>query len=96
MRFILKGVHAMQFGSRLTLRSTRRNNVVDWEGHMDRSSDRLRQELVNHLRKNREEVRRQWVRKMEGSLRGLAPDEIEAEFTALHDTFVDCLEGGKY
>ena len=96
MRFILKGVHAMQFGSRLTLRSTRRNNVVDWEGHMDRSSDRLRQELVNHLRKNREEVRRQWVRKMEGSLRGLAPDEIEAEFTALHDTCVDCLEAGKY
>jgi len=70
--------------------------VVDWEGHMDRSSDRLRQELVNHLRKNREEVRRQWVRKMEGSLRGLAPDEIEAEFTALHDTCVDCLEAGKY
>ena len=96
MRFILKGVHAMQFGSRLTLRSTRRNNVVDWEGHMDRSSDRLRQELVSHLRKNREEVRRQWVRKMEGSLRGLAPDEIEAEFTALHDTCVDCLEAGKY
>ena len=96
MRFILKGVHAMQFGSRLTLRSTRRNNVVDWEGDMDRSSDRLRQELVNHLRKNREEVRRQWVRKMEGSLRGLAPDEIEAEFTALHDTCVDCLEAGKY
>ena len=96
MRFILKGVHAMQFGSRLTLRSTRRNNVVDWEGHMDRSSDRLRQELVNHLRKNREEVRRQWVRKMEGSPRGLAPDEIEAEFTALHDTCVDCLEAGKY
>ena len=63
---------------------------------MDRSSDRLRQELVNHLRKNREEVRRQWVRKMEGSLRGLAPDEIEAEFTALHDTCVDCLEAGKY
>jgi len=96
MRFILKGVHAMQFGSRLTLRSTRRNNVVDWEGDMDRSSDRLRQELVSHLRKNREEVRRQWVRKMEGSLRGLAPDEIEAEFTALHDTCVDCLEAGKY
>ena len=96
MRFILKGVHAMQFGSRLTLRSTRRNNVVDWEGDMDRSSDRLRQELVNHLRKNREAVRRQWVRKMEGSLRGLAPDEIEAEFTALHDTCVDCLEAGKY
>ena len=96
MRFILKGVHAMQFGSRLTLRSTRRNNVVDWEGDMDRSSDRLRQELVNHLRKNREEVRRQWVRKMEGSPRGLAPDEIEAEFTALHDTCVDCLEAGKY
>ena len=63
---------------------------------MDRSSDRLRQELVNHLRKNREEVRRQWVRKMEGSPRGLAPDEIEAEFTALHDACVDCLEAGKY
>jgi len=96
MRFILKGVHAMQFGSRLTLRSTRRNNVADWEGDMDRSSDRLRQELVNHLRKNREAVRRQWVRKMEGSPRGLAPDEIEAEFTALHDACVDCLEAGKY
>jgi len=61
-------------------------------------SDRLRQELVNHFRKELEGLRRQWVRQMRTNIlaRGLVPQQIEAEFILLHDACVNCLEAGKY
>ncbi|MBI2461082.1 MAG: GAF domain-containing protein [Candidatus Rokubacteria bacterium] len=65
---------------------------------MDRSRDRLRQELANHFREELEGLRRQWVRQMRTNvvLRGLVPQEIEAEFVALHDACVNSLEAVKY
>ncbi len=61
-------------------------------------SDRFRQELTNHFLQKREGLRRQWVRQMRanGLLQGLTPQEIEDESHALSDTYVKCLETGKY
>lgn len=61
-------------------------------------SDRFRQELTNHFLQKREGLRRQWVRQMRanGLLQGLTPQEIEDESHAVSDTYVKCLETGKY
>jgi signal transduction histidine kinase len=61
-------------------------------------SDRFRQELTNHFLQKREGLRRQWVRQVRanGLLQRLTPQEIEDESHALSDTYVKCLETGKY
>ncbi len=65
---------------------------------MKRVSNRLREELVSHFREKRDPLRREWVQRMRGKglLQGLTLPEVEVESCALYDTFVDCLETGKY
>lgn len=60
--------------------------------------NRLQQELVDHFREKREPLRRQWIKKMKanGLLQNLTPQEIESESCSLYDTYVSCLETGKY
>ena len=62
------------------------------------AKNRLLQELVNHFLEKRELLRRQWTRQMraKGLLQNLTPQEIEHESCSLYDTYVSCLETGKY
>ena len=56
-------------------------------------SDALRRELVEHFRKVREPLRKNWVELMtaKGLLAGLSPKEIETESMTIYDTCVNCL-----
>lgn len=58
----------------------------------------LRAELVAYFRKNRESLRGRWVELMvaKGFLKGLSPEELETESTAIYDTCVTCLATGTY
>jgi rsbT co-antagonist protein RsbR len=55
-------------------------------------------ELVEHFRKNRERLRRQWIREMTAKalLAGLTEEETESESATIYDTCVGCLETGLY
>ena len=63
-----------------------------------KSSDNLRQELVDHFREKRELLRQQWVEQMisKGLLAGLTREEIETESMTIYDTCIVCLETGEY
>lgn len=58
----------------------------------------LREELVRHLRDNRDRLRARWVELMtsKGLLAGLSPEETETESATIYDTCVGCLETGEY
>ena len=60
-------------------------------------TSKLVQQMVSHFQEKRQVLQRQWVTRMRASglLRGEPRQEIEAEFIALHETFVDCLAAGK-
>jgi len=60
-------------------------------------TSKLVQQMVSHFQEKRQVLQRQWVTRMRanGLLRGEPRQEIEAEFIALHETFVDCLAAGK-
>ena len=60
-------------------------------------TSKLVQQMVSHFQEKRELLQRQWVNQMRASslLPGEPRQEIEAEFIALHDTFVDCLAAGE-
>lgn len=55
-------------------------------------------ELVAHLREEREALRREWVRMMaaKGLLEGLSAEETETESAAIYDTCVGCLDTGDF
>lgn len=61
-------------------------------------SDALRRELVEHFRKVREPLRKNWVELMtaKGLLAGLSPKEIETESMTIYDTCVNCLATDSY
>ncbi len=58
-------------------------------------SARLR-ELVSHLRKNRTQLREEWVRRITQAelLMAMTKDEIFAEATSVYDSYVEALETG--
>lgn len=60
--------------------------------------DSLRQELVTHLRDQREPLRKVWVQQMTGKglLAGLSRQEVETESMTIYDTCVGCLATGQY
>ena len=60
--------------------------------------DGLRQELVAHLREQREPLRQMWVQQMtaKGLLAGLSKQEIETESITIYDTCVGCLATAQY
>jgi rsbT co-antagonist protein RsbR len=61
------------------------------------SGDRsLLHELVAYLRRNRTELREEWVRRITDAqlLRVMTPEEIFSEVTAVYDNYVDTLETG--
>jgi rsbT co-antagonist protein RsbR len=58
----------------------------------------LRQELVNHLRGERDSLRREWVYQMTAKklLEGMTSQETEAESATIYDTCINCLETLQY
>jgi rsbT co-antagonist protein RsbR len=56
----------------------------------------LLHELVAYLRRNRTELREEWVRRITDAqlLRVMTPEEIFSEVTAVYDNYVDTLETG--
>lgn len=58
----------------------------------------LRRELVKSLKKDRDLLRKQWVRQMTEKkfLSGLSNLEIETESAEIYDTCVNCIETDKY
>jgi len=62
------------------------------------SASALVGELVAHFREKREPLRRQWVEQMtaKGLLAGLTAEETETESVIIYDTYVGCLETGRY
>ena len=63
-----------------------------------RGGGTLRHELAGYLRDNSQVLQDRWVRQMKvhDLLRDTPLPELEADFTALHNTFVDCLETEDY
>ncbi len=57
----------------------------------------VRDELVSHFKSKREEMRRQWVSRMneKAMLKGLTPEEIESEYD-IYDACVESLASGNY
>ncbi len=62
------------------------------------SNAKLVRELVDHFKKLRDPLRKQWVQMMmaKGFLAGLSREEIENESMTIYDTCVGCLEKGEY
>ena len=62
------------------------------------SNVKLVHELVDHFKKLRDQMRKQWVQMMmaKGFLAGLSEEEIENESMTIYDTCVGCLEKGEY
>jgi rsbT co-antagonist protein RsbR len=62
------------------------------------SDANLLRELVDHFNKLRDSLRKQWVEMMtaKGFLAGLSQEEIQNESITICDTFIGCLEKGKY
>lgn len=60
------------------------------------SAFRLRRELVAHLRKNRTQLREEWVRRISEAalLTAMTKEEIFAEATSVYDSYVEALETG--
>ena len=61
-----------------------------------KKDDELLRELVEYLRENREELRKEWVRRITDAelLGAMSEDEIFSEATAVYDNYVDALETG--
>lgn len=61
-------------------------------------AEELLREIVAHLRKERDALRRTLVSEMvtRELLKGLTPHEGEAEATTIYDALVECLETGRY
>ena len=59
-------------------------------------SETLLHELVAYLRRNRTQLREEWVRRITDAqlLRVMTPEEIFSEVTAVYDNYVDTLETG--
>jgi signal transduction histidine kinase len=55
-------------------------------------------DLLALLRQERGAVRQAWIAEMirRGLLKGLTPDEGEAEFATIYDALLECLETGRY
>ncbi len=55
-------------------------------------------DLVALLRKRRDPIRRAWVAELtrRGLVKGLSPEEAEAESVTVYDALVECLETGRY
>src|SRR5262245_49749140 len=60
------------------------------------STDALLRELVAHLRENRNQLREEWVRRIDESrlLTAMTREEIIAETTSVYDNYVEVLETG--
>lgn len=58
----------------------------------------LVKELSIHFRKNREILRKQWIKEMKTKrfVTGLTAKEIEIESTVIYDTCIDCLATGDF
>lgn len=58
----------------------------------------LLDELVADFREKRELLRQQWVEQMRAKelLAGLSEDQTETQSAAIYDSWVDCLETGRY
>lgn len=63
-----------------------------------KTTEEIRQELVQHFREQREPLRGQWVAAMnfKGLTKGLTPEETASESITIYDTCVDCLDSGRY
>ena len=72
--------------------STRTKTERD-EAHADES---LLPELVEYLRQNRTNLRKEWVDRITAAdlLTAMTPEEIFSEVTAVYDNYVDALETG--
>src|SRR4029077_16358700 len=62
----------------------------------DESTVSLLRELVNHLRKNRTQLREEWARRITAAklLGAMTSEEIFAEATSVYDNYVEVLETG--
>ncbi len=62
------------------------------------AEQKLRAELVSHLRAERELLRGQWVQMMtrKGQLQGLSSSEVESESATIYDTCVDCIDTAEF
>src|ERR1700704_1306491 len=62
----------------------------------DESTVSLLRELVNHLRKNRTQLREEWARRITAAklLGAMSREEIFAEATSVFDNYVEVLESG--
>ncbi|MGH7394399.1 MAG: hypothetical protein ACREJF_02180, partial [Candidatus Methylomirabilales bacterium] len=60
--------------------------------------EELLRDLVAHLREDRDALRQALVSEMitRGLLKGLTPEEGEAEAATISDALVECLETGRY
>jgi signal transduction histidine kinase len=60
--------------------------------------ERLRQEMLAHFRAREEPLRRRWMDEMDalGYLRGGTSEELEADWMAIYETYLTCLETGRY
>ncbi len=60
--------------------------------------DRLRKEMLAHFRRREGPLRRRWMKEMEtgGYLRGGTSEELEDDSVAIYDTYLTCLETGRY
>jgi rsbT co-antagonist protein RsbR len=69
-------------------------DVTDQAGHRD--VDRLLPQLVAHLQQHRDELREEWVRRIEATnlLHAMTPQEIGSETSSVYDNYVDVLETG--
>jgi len=61
-------------------------------------NEMLLTELVAHFRKERENLRQQWLAEMtaKGLVAGLNKKELESESIAIYDACIGCLESGEY
>jgi len=59
---------------------------------------KLTDELVSYFKRKKKAIRKRWVEAMQakGLLAGLSADEIETESAKIYDTYVECLETGKF
>jgi rsbT co-antagonist protein RsbR len=62
------------------------------------NANELRQELVNHFRRERNPLRQEWVHQMTAKqlLEGMTASQTEIESATIYDTCVECLETGHY
>jgi len=62
----------------------------------DESTVSLLRELVNHLRKNRTQLREEWARRITAAklLGAMSSEEMFAEATSVYDNYVEVLETG--